>query len=167
MRISKKNAYICKRFQRNGIINFQKIIIMYYHIKTKHKKVQENGKEAVVSEEFLVNNCELHGEAEAKGYEYASTYSLNEFDVASVKRSNIREFVNEPSGDTDEMIYDVVIADVFIDENSGKEKEITYHVGVFAISVKDATNKVQEYMKQGFNDMKFLSVKETKIIEIL
>jgi hypothetical protein len=140
---------------------------MYYHIKLKYNIVNESGKNVTKNEEYLVQNCEFHAEAETKGYEHASTYGFENADVTSVKRSKIRELVNENPKEEEIILYDAVIADVFVDENSGKEKELHYHVGVYATSVKDATNKVQEYMRQGISDMRFIAVKETKIVEIL
>lgn len=140
---------------------------MFYHFKIKYTTTNEEGREVKKNEEFLVNNCELHGEAEARGYQYAQEYGLQDVDVVSVKRSNIREFINESKGETDDMIYDAVLCDVFIDEVTGKETECKYHVGVYARSVSDATSKVHEYMKQGLNFMRYIAVKETKIVDIL
>lgn len=140
---------------------------MFYHIKLKYESLNETRANVVNNEEFLVKNCELHAEAEQRGYEYASEYQFNEPDVISVKRSNIREFVNELANEDEDIIYDAIIADVYINEKTGKEKEMKYHVGVFAKNMDDATKKVYEYMKQGFSDMRFIGVKETKIIEII
>ncbi len=140
---------------------------MFYHIKLKYESLNETGANVVNNEEYLVKNCELHAEAEQRGYEYASEYQFNEPDVISVKRSNIREFVNELANEDEDVIYDAIIADVYINEKTGKEKEMKYHVGVFAKNMDDATKKVYEYMKQGFSDMRFIGVKETKIIEII
>ena len=140
---------------------------MFYHIKIKYNAIDESGKNVVNNEEFLIQNCALHAEAEQKGFEYASEYQFENPDITHVKRSNIREFINEmPDSDSD-IIYDAVIADLFINPDNGKEKELKYHVGVFASSVSDATKKVYEYMKQGMTDMRFIGVKETKIVEII
>ncbi len=140
---------------------------MFYHIKLKYESLNETRANVVNNEEYLVKNCELHAEAEQRGYEYASEYQFNEPDVISVKRSNIREFVNELSNEDEDIIYDAIIADVYINEKTGKEKEMKYHVGVFAKSVEDATKKVNEYMRQGMENFRFISVKETKIFEII
>ena len=140
---------------------------MFYHIKINYESLNEQGENVNNNEEYLVKNCELHAEAEQRGYEYASEYQFEEPDIVSVKRSNIREFVNEDPDEDEEIIYDAIIADVFINEKTGKEKELKYHVGVFAKSVSDATKKVYEYMNQGLNDMRFIGVKETKIVEII
>lgn len=140
---------------------------MFYHIKLNYEAVDEKGANVNKNEEYLVKDCELHAEAEQRGYEYASAYQFNEPDITSVKRSNIREFVNEVASYDEDIIYDAIIADVYINEKTGKEKELKYHVGVFAKNMDDATKKVYEYMKQGLNDMRFIGVKETKILEII
>ena len=140
---------------------------MFYHIKINYESLNEQGESVNKNEEYLVKDCDLHAEAEQRGYEYASEYQFNEPDITSVKRSNIREFVNEVASEDETIIYDAIIADIYINENTGKEKELKYHVGVFAKSVSDATKKVYEYMNQGLNDMRFIGVKETKILEII
>lgn len=140
---------------------------MFYHIKINYESLNEQGESVNKNEEYLVKDCELHAEAEQRGYEYASEYQFNEPDITSVKRSNIREFVNENPDEDEDIIYDAIIADVYINEKTGKEKELKYHVGVFAKNMDDATKKVYEYMKQGMNDMRFIGVKETKIVEII
>ena len=139
---------------------------MFYHIKMSYGS-NEQGVNVNKNEEYLVKDCELHAEAEQRGYEYASEYQFNDADIVSVKRSNIREFVNEVASEDETIIYDAIIADIYINENTGKEKELKYHVGVFAKSMSDATKKVYEYMNQGLNDMRFIGVKETKIVEII
>ena len=140
---------------------------MFYHIKISYESLNEQGESVNKNEEYLVNDCDLHAEAEQRGYEYASEYQFNEPDITSVKRSNIREFVNEDPDEDEDIIYDAIIADVYINEKTGKEKELKYHVGVFAKNMDDATKKVYEYMKQGMTDMRFIGVKETKIVEII
>lgn len=140
---------------------------MFYHIKINYESLNEQGESVNKSEEYLVKDCELHAEAEQRGYEYASEYQFNDADIVSVKRSNIREFVNEVANEDETIIYDAIIADIYINENTGKEKMLKYHVGVFAKSMSDATKKVYEYMNQGLNDMRFIGVKETKIVEII
>lgn len=140
---------------------------MFYHIKISYESLNEQGENVNKNEEYLVKDCELHAEAEQRGYEYASEYQFNEPDITSVKRSNIREFVNELANEEEDIIYDAIIADIYINENTGKEKLLKYHVGVFAKSMSDATKKVYEYMNQGLNDMRFIGVKETKIVEII
>lgn len=138
---------------------------MYYLIKAKYHSLNDRGKNVTKKEEYLVNNCIYHAEAEQKGYEYSSEYQLDDFDVTAVKRSNIREFVNEDDG-YDNTIYQATIVDIFLTDD-GVEKETKYYVGIYAQDINDATKKVKEYMQQGIQDMRLIKVEETKIQQVL
>lgn len=137
---------------------------MYYQVKVEYSAIAENGKTVFKSEDYLVDKCVLHGEAEACMLQYAIEHGLENFDVTAVKRSKIREFVNDCEDDSD--IYVSTIEDVFIDEITGKKKETKYQVGVYSTSIADATKLVNEHIKQGY-DMKLTSVSKTKIVDIL
>lgn len=89
-----------------------------------------------------------------------------ENEVTSVKQSKIYEFANEREDD-DQFIYLSTIEATFINEDDGSEKVTKYVVGVFAMSVEEATSISKEYMKQGLADMTLTSVKKTKFIELL
>ena len=136
---------------------------MFYQVKVKYNTVAESGKEVQVSEEYLVDKCILHGEAESVMLNHGLEYSMQNMDVVGVKRSKIVEFINDAECDE---IYISTIVDKFCDEN-GKVKETKYDVGVYAESVEDATNKTNEYMKQGMNDLSLVGVKKTNIVEVL
>lgn len=139
---------------------------MFYHVKVQFSSVNENGATTKEKHEVLVRNCELFTEAEAKALDEFTNAGDGDVDVTNMKRSNIMEFANSPKGDDDEKIYTATIASIFVEEN-GKEKETKYHVGVFAKSVNEATSIVQQYMKMGLQDMRLVSVKETKIESVL
>ena len=139
---------------------------MFYHVKVQFSSVNENGATTKEKHEVLVRNCELFTEAEAKALDEFTNAGDGDVDVTNMKRSNIMEFANSPKGDDDEKIYTATIVSIFVEEN-GKEKETKYHVGVFANSVNEATSIVQQYMKMGLQDMRLVSVKETKIEQVL
>ena len=139
---------------------------MIYHVKVQFSSVNENGATIKEKHEVLVDNCKLFADAEQKAlYEFIYA-GVGDVDVTNMKRSNIMEFANSPQGGDDENIYTATIVSIFVEEN-GKEKETKYHVGVFAKSVNDATSIIQQYMKMGLQDMRLVSVKETKIESVL
>ena len=139
---------------------------MFYHVKVQFSSVNENGATIKEKHEVLVDNCKLFADAEQKAlYEFIYA-GVGDVEVTNMKRSNIMEFANSPQGDDDKNIYTATIVSIFVEEN-GKEKETKYHVGVFAKSVNDATSIVQQYMKMGLQDMRLVSVKETKIESVL
>jgi predicted peroxiredoxin len=139
---------------------------MYYEGKIKYNSCNESGKNTTVKEDYLIENCELHGEAESVLYKFASDYNLNDIDVLSVKRTKLMEFVNDKQSD-DDYIYYATIASLFLDEKNGKEKETRYNVAVYAKDIDEANKFVNEYMKQGLNDMKLISIKRTKILAVI
>ena len=139
---------------------------MFYHVKVQFTSVNESGATIKEKQEVLVDNCELFAEAEKKVLDEFIYAGTGDVEVTNMKRSNIMEFANSHQGGDDENIYTATIVSIFVEE-SGKEKETKYHVGVFAKSVNEATSIVQQYMKMGLQDMRLVSVKETKIESVL
>lgn len=139
---------------------------MFYHVKVQFTNVNENGATIKEKHEVLVDNCEFFAEAEKKASDEFINDGYGDVEVTNMKRSNIMEFANSPQGGDDENIYTATIVSIFVEEN-GKEKETKYNVGVFAKSVNEATSIVQQYMKMGLQDMRLVSVKETKIESVL
>ena len=139
---------------------------MFYHVKVQFSSVNVNGVKIKEKHEVLVDNCEFFAEAEQKVLDEFIYAGTGDVEVTNMKRSNIMEFTNSPQGGNDDNIYTATIVSIFVEEN-GKEKETKYHVGVFAKSVNEATSIVQQYMKMGLLDMRLVSVKETKIEQVL
>lgn len=136
---------------------------MFYEVTIKVNRVQENGKEKEVIERYITD-CELFAEAEQKGMKEYSDYSV-EGDVIGIKRSNVYEIVNK-SENENEKLFKAKIVSIFVDDNE-KEKEQPYHVLVWAKDMDNANRNVQEYMKQGLNDLLLREIKETKILDII
>ena len=139
---------------------------MFYHVKVQFTSVNESGARIKEKHEVLVDNCAFFAEAEQKVLDEFIYAGTGDVEVTNMKRSNIMEFANSHQGGDDENIYTATIVSIFVEEN-GKEKETKYHVGVFAKSVNEATSIVQQYMKMGLQDMRLVSVKETKIESVL
>lgn len=131
---------------------------MLYEITTKVRKLQEDGSEKEVTERYITD-CELFAEAEHAGMHSYADYQ-QEGDVVAIKRSNVREIVNEQ--DDKEHYYKVTIVTKFIDDN---EKEQKYYVLIRADNLTEATNKANEYMKAGLDDMTLDGIVKTKIID--
>lgn len=132
---------------------------MLYEITTKVTRVQEDGSEKEVAERYITD-CELFSEAEYAGMK---TYkdSSGDGDVVAIKRSNVREIVNE--SDDKDYYYKAKIVTKTIDDNEN-EKEQKYYVLIRADSLIEATNKANEYMKQGLDDMSLDGMVKTSII---
>ena len=135
---------------------------MYYEMTTKVTRVKDDGTEKEVSERYITD-CETFGEAEEKA---AETYSSDntDGDVIAVKRSNVREIVNE--NEEKEHYFKATIVDIFTDDN-GNEKELKYYVLIRADNLTEATSKANDYLRQGLSDMRLDGIVKTNILELL
>lgn len=135
---------------------------MYYEITDRVKRVKDDGTEKEVNERYITD-CLTFAEAEQKGMEAYSADNVDG-DVIAVKRSNVREIVNE--SEDKEHYFKATIVDTFTDDN-GKEKELKYYVLIRANDLGEATDKANEYMRQGLQDMRLDGIVKTKILELL
>ena len=134
---------------------------MIHEVTLKRTVVDAKGCDKEIKENYLVENKVFCAEAEATMLEYWNA----ECEVTSVRQSKIMEFVNKRDDDEQE-IYLSEVESIFVDED-GEEKHTKYVVGLFATSVEEATNMMKEYMRQGIQDMRLVSVKRTKIADLL
>jgi hypothetical protein len=134
---------------------------MIHEVTLKRVVVDSKGNDKEIKENYLVENKVFCAEAEAKMFEYWNA----ECEVTSVRQSKIMEFASQRANDEQE-IYLAEVESIFVDED-GEEKATKYVVGLFSISVEEATNMMKEYMRQGIQDMRLVSVKRTKIADLL
>ena len=125
---------------------------------------EQDGK--AVKEQYIIEHAELFGEVESKLYEEFGNFP--NFSDVSIKTNNkIREIINEkPAGDDECKIFYATICDFFTDDN-GKTKEIPYIVVAFAHDMNEAKSAVDQYMRQGLEDMELKKLIETKFEDVL
>jgi hypothetical protein len=132
---------------------------MYYELKIKVEKKNKKGELKQVTEHYITD-AELFANAEYTG--------LNEYDgrcdVIAIKRSPIREIVNDK--DEDKPFFKATLIDVFVNDD-GVEKENRYPVLVCAEDMKEANRIMEEYMKQGLGDLRLDGIVKTKILDVL
>lgn len=135
---------------------------MFYEIGVKNTIVDKKGNDKEVVTKYIVENQELFAEAEMKGLQLG----LANADVVTIKRSSLREIGNSPTGEENEAIYDATIVDNIL-QDDGSVKKMKYHVAFYATSVAGANKAVQDYMKQGLQDMECESIKKTSFLEVI
>ena len=133
---------------------------MFYELSLKVSIVNAVGEEKEIKERYITDDL-LFSSVEQKGLKLYD----NECDVFAIKRSKVTEILNQRQYE-DEFIYSATLAQTIIDENTGKEKETEEHVLFFAKNLKNATDYILEYVKQGY-DMEVKSVKKTSIKEVI
>lgn len=128
------------------------------------KRQNDKGEECSCKENYIIENRLTFTQVEERLYEeFESLYK--DLDVTAIKRSRLREIVNERH-DVYDKIFFATIADIFVEDN-GDEKEMKYIVALFAKDMQDAHQKVKDYMAQGLNDMELKQLKETKFLEVI
>lgn len=133
---------------------------MYYEVTLKVTKQYNKGNDKEVKENFLVENAELWQEVENRALELYN----GECDIVAMKRSSIIEVVNDKKEDTP--IFKAKLISTYVDEK-GKEKEKSWVVALFAADMNEANKKMQEYIKQGMEDLTLREIKQTNLLEII
>ena len=133
---------------------------MYYEVTLKVTKQDNKGNDKEVKENFLVENAELWSEVENRALELYN----GECDIVAMKRSYVIEVVNEKKEDTP--IFKAKLISTYVDEK-GKEKEKSWVVALFAADMNEANKKMQEYIKQGMEDLTLREIKQTNLLEII
>lgn len=137
-----------------------------YEIKLNYVVVDEKGVDRSKTESLILEHAESFSDAEQIGYDYGS--GLAGLDVISIKRSKLKEIVNEkPFNDDTCKIYVAQIADHFVDMETEETKDIKYSVALFAHDMKEAHQAIEQYMKQGLEDMDLVCIKETNFCGVL
>ena len=137
-----------------------------YEIQITFVKVDSKGNDRNVKENLILEHAESFADAEQIGYDYGS--GLTDIDVISIKRSKLKEIVNErPFGEETCKIYVAQIVDHFVDVETEETKDIKYSVALFAHDMKEAHQAIEQYMKQGLEDMDLVGIKETNFNNVL
>ena len=137
-----------------------------YEIKLNYVVVDEKGVDRSKTENLILEHAESFTDAEQIGYDYGS--GLTAIDVVSIKRSKLKEIVNEkPFNDDTCKIYIAQIVDHFVDLETEETKDIKYSVALFAHDMKEAHQAIEQYMKQGLEDMDLVGIKETNFTNVL
>ena len=137
-----------------------------YEIQITFVKVDSKGNDRNVKENLILEHAESFADAEQIGYDYGS--GLTAIDVVSIKRSKLKEIVNErPFNDDTCKIYIAQIVDHFVDMETEETKDIKYSVALFAHDMKEAHQAIEQYMKQGLEDMDLVGIKETNYNNVL
>lgn len=138
---------------------------MIFETAIKTTTVDNKGNDKVVTSRHIIENAELFGEVESKLYEEFG--SITGFEVATIKISKLREIINEaPQGD-EVKIYFATIVDKFYDADKDETTETKYVVALHAHDINEAHKAIDQYMKQGMEDMELVGLKCTKYLEVL
>lgn len=137
----------------------------HFEVKSRRTIIdQKSGNDKTITEAFFIENCTSWADAEDKMLGYFNS----ENEVVGMAISKVMEVVNEPT-DAEKMdmfIYRAVIASIYTDDD-GNEKEMKYPVLLWAKNIDEAMGIVNNYLRQGLEDMSLVSITKTKIVEVI
>lgn len=132
-------------------------IVRYY-------KMMESGEMKKVNETYVVDAITF-GEAEESIAEEMKPYISGDFDIKNINPAPYSEIFFSDE-DTDDKYYRVKLAFIKIDEKTEKEKKSKVTYLVQAGSLEQARKNTEEVMNGTMIDYEFVSVTETKIMDV-
>lgn len=133
----------------------------FFEVKVKYQKVDENGKDKVISEPYILDTVSF-SEAEMRINKELEPYITGEFSVQAIKVSNISEIIVDEDCDS---FYKCKITFIALDESKGTERKHSANVLFNAENVADANNKANEWMKDVVSNYTIDSVTSSKIVD--
>ena len=135
----------------------------WFECKVKYQKVDENGKQKGVAENYMVDAVSFT-DAEARITKELEQYAgLGEFVVASIKTTNYTEIIPNESGNRWFKCKAVFIS---FDEKSGKERRSSSNMLVQATDVKDAYDVLSKALSTTMADFTIPAINESSIMDI-
>lgn len=131
----------------------------------RYDKTMESGEMKKVNETYVVDAITF-GEAEESIAEIANSYATSEYDIKNINPAPYSEIFFSDK-DTDDKYYRVKLNLITINEATLKEKKSKVTYLVQASSLEQARKNTEEVMKGTMIDYEFVSVTETKILDVL
>lgn len=136
----------------------------YYEVKILYQKMQEDGKEKNVTEQYVVEAFSF-SEAESRIIEEMTPYISGEFDVVSEKIAAYSEIILSDKSDDDKWFVSKV-AFITLDERTAKEKKQTFRYLVQAATSEIALDYTKEMLSHGMSDYSIDSVQDTPTLDV-
>ena len=136
----------------------------YYEVKIQYHKMQEDGKEKKVTEQYVVEALTFT-EAESRIIEEMTPYISGEFDVVSEKIAPYNEIFLSDRTDDDKWFISKV-GFITLDERTDKEKKQTFRYLVQAATSELALDYTKEMFSHGMSDYSIEAVQDTPILDV-
>ena len=136
----------------------------YFEVKIQYQKMQEDGKEKRVTEQYVVESSNFT-EAENRIIEEMTPYISGEFDVVSEKIAAYSEIILSDKSDDDKWFISKV-AFITLDEKTAKEKKQTFRYLVQARTSELAMDYTKVMLSHGMSDYSIDSVQDTPTLDV-
>ena len=136
----------------------------FYEVKVKYQKMQDDGKEKKVTEQYVVEALSFT-EAESRIIEEMTPYISGEFDIVSEKIAPYNEiFLSDNS--TDDKWFVSKVGFITLDEKTSKENKQTFRYLVQARTSELAMDYTKEMFSHGMSDYSIDSVQDTPTLDV-
>lgn len=136
----------------------------FYEVKIQYQKMQEDGKEKKVTEQYVVEAMSFT-EAESRIAEEMLNYTDGDLDVVSEKIAPFNEiFISDNS--TDDKWFVSKVGFITLDEKTAKEKKQTFRYLVQASTSEIALDYTKEMLSHGMSDYSIDSVQDTPTLNV-
>ena len=136
----------------------------YYEVKIQYQKMQEDGKEKKVTEQYVVEALTFT-EAESRIIEEMTPYISGKFDVVSEKIAPYNEIFLSDRTDDDKWFISKV-GFITLDERTDKEKKQTFRYLVQAATSELALDYTKEMFSHGMSDYSIEAVQDTPTLDV-
>lgn len=136
----------------------------FYEVKVQYQKMQDDGKEKRVSEQYVVEAFSFT-EAESRIAEEMLPYISGDFDVVSEKIAPYSEIFLSDRTDDDKWFISKV-GFITLDEKTAKEKKQTFRYLVQAATSEHALDYTKTMLNQCLSDYSIDSVQDTPTLDV-
>ncbi|MGB0837602.1 MAG: DUF4494 domain-containing protein [Flavobacteriaceae bacterium] len=134
----------------------------WYECKIKYRKTDENGRDKLVSEPYLIDALSFT-EAEKRTHEELSQYISTDFRITNIKTANFSEII--PVEDSDRW-FKCKLSLISFDEEKGQERRANSYILVQANNAKEAYDNLYEYMNGTTSDFEIPAIAESPIMDV-
>ena len=136
----------------------------FYEVKVQYQKMQDDGKEKNVTEQYVVEALSFT-EAESRITEEMTPYTDGDFDVVSEKIAPYNEIILSDKSDDDKWFISKVSL-ITIDEKTAKEKKTSQRLLVQAKTSEKAMDYTKEMLSRYMSDYSIDSVQDTPTLDV-
>ena len=137
----------------------------YYEVKIQYHKMQEDGKEKKVTEQYVVEALSFT-EAESRIIEEMNPFIDGDFDVVSEKIAPYNEIFLSDNYYSDDKWFVSKVAFITIDEKTEKEKKQTFRYLVQAATSELAMDYTKEMLSHGMSEYCIEAVQDTPTLDV-
>lgn len=136
----------------------------FYEVKVQYQKMQDDGKEKKVTEQYVVESLSFT-EAEARITEEMTHYSVGDFDIVSEKIAPYNEILLSDNSNDDKWFLSKV-SFITLDEKTAKEKKTSQRLLVQAETSEKAMDYTKEMLSNYMSDYSIDSVQDTPTLDV-